>query len=461
TSPETVPVSGLSVGNYYVTIEATDYPYCPATTSVISITGPDAAVSLVEIENINANCNEGAQVTVKASGGRPGYTYAYVASGASAPATGDYSAASTFTLTAASYPAQFDIYVLDSSGSCGDMITVEVDMDIAPTVTIEPVADQCTSNGTAYTVVANGTGIAPLSYSIGGSFQSSNTFTVSAPGTYTVTVRDANGCIATDDVTIYPPLTVALEVVAQPSCSDDDGSITATGAGGTDSFEYSIDGGTTYVATNTFPGLSSGPHTVWVRDTNTGCTASATITLEEPAPVVFELDAANVSCNGGLDGSITVVMDASNTNPPYTYTLEDGVNAPVVQTSPIFTGLAAGAYTITVTSDRECTDVKTQTILEPDPVSASVEATEFACDASNGVNQSTITVTASGGTAPYMYSIDGTNYQESNIFMVSDTGVAQSINIDVRDANGCFGAASVTIEPLPVITNVAITQLTA
>ena len=70
------------------------------------------------------------------------------------------------------------------------MIDVAIAEDMLPTVTAPAYAtDQCTSTGTAYSFTVVGTGIAPLAYSVGAGFQSSPTITVSAPGTYTVTVR--------------------------------------------------------------------------------------------------------------------------------------------------------------------------------------------------------------------------------------------------------------------------------
>lgn len=54
----------------------------------------------------------------------------------------------------------------------------------------------------------------------------------------------------------------------------------------------------------------------------------------------------------------------------------------------------------------------------------------------------TITATATGGTAPYLYSLDGTNYQASGLF----TDVAGGIyTVYVKDTNGCSLTKQITI----------------
>ncbi|MCK0137425.1 hypothetical protein MWU82_24005, partial [Arenibacter sp. S6351L] len=302
--------------------------------------------------NINANCNIGAQVTVQATGGNGGYTYAFVQDGAVVN-PGDYSASASNILDP-STNLNWDVWVKDAM-DCTYKIDVVIAEDPMPTVSLPAYADdQCTSNGNSYTFTATSTGMAPIKYSIGNGFQSSGTFTVSAPGTYTVTVRDANGCTVTDTITIMPPLGAAAVATAQPSCPVDDGviTITASGGAGAGNYEYdlldasnnSLTAGA-HQASNVFSGLAPGNYTAMVYDTSgSNCNAQVPVSLETPTPVVFTYTKEDVSCNGGADGSIQVILDASNDNPPYTFTINDGTNPPTTQNSNLFTGLAAGTY---------------------------------------------------------------------------------------------------------------------
>jgi len=460
-------ISGLPAGNLYVEVIATDTPFCDDLTNTITIGSPSAPVAIAVVSNTNANCNIGAQVSVSGSGGTPGYTYAFMPTG-NVPVPADYTASASAVLTPGAYPADYDIYIQDANG-CFTFITETVDEDPLPTVTAPAYAtDQCTSSGTSFSFTVVGTGVAPLEYSIGAGYQSSPTITVSAAGTYTVTVRDANGCTDTDTITILPPLSLTPDVDIQPSCALNDGEITIAATGGSGSYEYDLlDGGGLSViggvpqASNNFTGLAPDTYTAIVYDiSGSGCDAQASITLEMPTPVVFTYTKEDVSCNGGSDGSINVVLDPSNDNPPYTYTLDDGVNPPVVQSSPIFSGLPTGSYDITVTSDRACVDTQTVVINEPLVLDVTASATSFVCNPDNTVAQSVITAVATDGTAPYVYSINGVNFFSSNTFTINDTGVVQNITVTVRDDNGCTDTTLVTIDPINVFT-ATVSQITA
>ena len=468
-------ISALPAGNFYVQVTATDTPFCDDVSNTVTIGSPPAAVSLVETTNINANCLVGAQVAVQAGGGTPAYTYAFVPAG-NIPVPGDYTASASAVLAPGAYPADYDVYAQDANG-CTTFITVTVDEDPLPTVTAPPYAtDQCTSNGTSYTFTVVGTGVAPLTYSVGAGFQASNTLSVSAPGTYTVTVRDANGCTDTDTITILPPLSLTPQVTAQPSCALNDGEVTVTAQGGSGSYEYDLlDGGGISVtggvhqASNVFGVLAPGSYTAIVYDTSgSGCDAQAPVMLETPTPVTFDPHTVeDVSCNGGSDGSITVNLVPAapgvNDNPPYIYNLYDGGGVLIAgpQASPLFTGLTAGNYEVEAISARNCSLREPVVVNEPAVLDVTASATTFACSPSNTVVQAVITAVATDGTAPYSYSINGVNFFPTNTFTVNDTGVVQNITVTVRDANGCTDTTNVVIDPLNTFTatvaqNVAI-----
>lgn len=460
-------ISGLPAGNYTVNVIATDSPFCDDVTNTVTIASPSAPLSLLETNNTNANCNIGAQVSVRANGGTPGYTYAFVLSG-NVPVPGDYTSNASATLNPAAYPMNYDVYVKDTKG-CIAFITVTVDTDPLPTISVPTYAsNQCTSNGTSYAFTATGTGVGPLQYSVGNGYQNSPNLTVSAPGTYTVSVKDANGCIATTPMVILPPLGVTPMASSQPTCALNDGVISITAAGGSGNYLYDLldNGGVSLTggvpqASNLFSGLAPGNYTSVVYDNGgSGCSTQAPVFLETPSPVVFTYTQENVSCNGGADGTIQVLLDASNNNPPYTFTIFDGTTT-TTQNSSLFTDLAAGTYDITVTSDRNCVDTQTVTITEPTPVVVSATHTEFACNPNNSVAQAIITATGNNGTAPYTYSINGVNFRSSNTFAITDTGVQQNITVTVKDDNGCTNTTLVTINPLPKIAAVSFAQQTA
>ncbi|WP_230328268.1 hypothetical protein, partial [Flavobacterium sp. LC2016-13] len=115
---------------------------------------------------------------------------AVVAAGATAPTV--FASGNVLSVdTNSGANLNWDVYVKDANG-CTTPRLVTIAKDNLPTVTAAN-SNQCTGTGSTFVITATGTGKAPLTYSVDGtSFQTSNVFNVPA-GTYTVTVKDANG----------------------------------------------------------------------------------------------------------------------------------------------------------------------------------------------------------------------------------------------------------------------------
>lgn len=463
----TINLSGLIAGNYQINI--TDEVTGCTATATVTVNQP-AVLTLVVDTNINANCNFGAQVTVHGVGGTAPYTYAFVQN-AVVPNPGDYSTSNTAVLNPATNTS-WDVHVLDAN-NCHAQIDVIITTDPLPSAITATVTSQCPSPTGTYTFTVNvGVGVAPFEYSIGTGFQTSPIFTVNAPGTYNITVRDANGCInaIAVPVTILPALQLQAQITTIPTCNDPDGEVTLTASGGSvvPSYEYSADG-VTYVPSNVFAGLAPGTYTFSVRDTGTTCVDTVTITIE-PATIITGLNAiaTPVSCNGGNNGTITVQIGAPspgvNDNPIYTYQL----NAGAPQTSNVFSGLTAGSYTIQVNSGRGC--IATQIVVVNEPAVVTVPApivAQFACTAgSNSTNFATITVTGvTGGSnvySTYEFILGGVTVQSgsSNIY-TSTNLLGGTYTVNVYDTNGCLGSTTAVINPFIGMSNtinVAVTN---
>ncbi len=119
-------------------------------------------------------------------------------------------------------------------------------MILLPTVSTPPLAsNQCTvSSGFTFTAFGM-TGVGPFTYSINGgaSYQASPTFTVNAPGTYTVTIKDNNGCTATSATTtvVYAPLNTVITLTKELDCTGTpDAVITGTITGGLAPYTYEV-----------------------------------------------------------------------------------------------------------------------------------------------------------------------------------------------------------------------------
>lgn len=296
----------------------------------------------------------------------------------------------------------------------------------------------------AVEVTATG-GTTPYSYSVdGGASQASGVFTGLTGGVHVFTVTDDNGCTATVSVTVGQPDQIVVDASSSPVLCNGDatGSITVTATGGTTPYQYSVDGGANYQASGTFTDLPAGSYVVVVEDDN-GCSVSEGVIITEPAQALSATaDVQNVACTGDDSGVITVT--ASGGIGARTYSLDGGTTT---QSGNVFSGLAAGDYTVTVTDANGCTATVDVTVAEPAQLlTSTVDVTPVSC---NGEGDGMIDVTATGGDAPYEYSFNaGVTWQSSSTFTDLAPG---TYTVLVRDANGCEVATIVVMtQPAPL-----------
>ncbi|NJN77765.1 MAG: hypothetical protein HC803_05070, partial [Saprospiraceae bacterium] len=304
-----------------------------------------------------------------------------------------------------------------------------------------------------------------LRYSIdgGATFQVSNTFTGLTGGTYNVIVTNAGGSCPTTypTVTLVAPVAPVITAVvdADPSnCGVFDGTITIT-ASGTGSLQYSINGGTSWQASDVFTGLAGGTYQIRVRNITGTCVVSAAnVVLTNPVqPIITNVTPTNPTDCGNTDGTITVTATGTS--------LEYSINGGLTwQPTGNFTGLTSGTYFIAVRN----TDGTCQVLYNSNPVvltapNAPTITNVASTNPSNcGVQDGTITITAGGGTAPLQYSINGgSTFQASNTF----TGLAGgTYNIMVSNADGTCPVVGqiviLTTPTLPVIASVIGTNIT-
>ncbi|MEZ4927195.1 MAG: M12 family metallo-peptidase [Saprospiraceae bacterium] len=293
---------------------------------------------------------------------------------------------------------------------------------------------------TVNTITVNASGGAgTLEYSLDGvAYQSDNTFSDLANGTYTVYVRDENGCVVTvESIVSVGMLTYSTQITAEVSCAgESDGSITVDVMGGDAPYVYSLNGGPDQ-SDNTFTSLSAGTYTVVITD-NMGLTAETnSIVLADPDPV---------TANGSAVLNVITVNASGGTN-VFQYSLDGGP----FQSSNEFVVLASGTYEITVQDENGCTTTTMVTVTIPTlELTASFNST-LACF---GAMDGSITANANGGIPPYEYRLDNGAYQMSNVF----TGLgAGSYTVWVKDAVGTEVSSMVTIsEPTQLMVGVSV-----
>ncbi len=238
-------------------------------------------------------------------------------------------------------------------------------------------------------------------------------------GNYSVLVRDATGCDIWVDTTITEPAAKLKAACSADSstCGQCNGRVTITASGGTAPYTYSWPGGT-------LANLCAGTYKGMVTDAN-GCKDSCTVTVyDKPSTLAASCWGTYAHC-GQCDGTAT--MTASGGTAPYTYSWPGGS----------LSNLCPGTYTGTVTDANGCTDSCTVTIYqEPNTLRAYCSSSITQCGQCNG----SITITASGGTAPYYYSWPGGTV--SGLCAGTYTGW-------VTDANGCTASCAATVYEQP------------
>ncbi len=278
-------------------------------------------------------------------------------------------------------------------------------------------------------------GVGPYSYSLNGATpQPGNSFGPLAPGTYTITFLDANGCLGTAQATIAAgPALTAISTQTNPPCTGiNNGTLTVTPTSGTGPYSFRLNGGPLQ-NNGTFNGLGPGTYTIDFTD-NIGCSGSIPVTLVPTTPLGVSAVSQNANCFGEANGSI--LLSASGGTGPYNFSNNDGAS---FQPSGSFTALPANTYSMRITDFNGCRKDTVITITQPSLLTASAAAVAATCNGNDG----TITITAAGGSPAYDYSIDnGLNYVPGNVFITSPGSYN---NILVKDSHGCIATTNASI----------------
>lgn len=412
----TATASNLCAGTPEVTI--TDANGCTGTANT-TINEP-TAITLATATTDPTCGNSDGDATVTPSGGTPGYTYSWSPSGGSG-ATESSLAAGGYTVT-----------VTDAAG-CTETATVTLTDAGAPSANITASSDvSCNggNNGSA-TVTATG-GTAPYNYAWSPSGGTGTNATGLIAGTYTVTVTDNIGCVATATVTIAEPsaLSAAITASTDPTCATVcDGTAQVTATGGTPPYTYLWSTGGT---TDTETGMCAGAATVTITDAN-GCAELVNVTLTDPPVLTAAIVGVDATCNGVCDGSADLTVGGGT--PPYTYLWNNA------ETSEDVATLCAGTYDVTVTDANGCTATANVVIGEPTAITLTPASLNANCGAADGE----VSVTAAGGTPGYTY-----NWEDATATQVGTTATvtglpAGAYTVTVTDANGCTETAVATI----------------
>lgn len=438
----TQTATGLAAGSYDVTVQ--DATGCMGIETVPVNTDP-TALSPPTMTSTDAVCSsENGTATATPIDGNAPYSYLWDDPNAQTTQTATALAAGNYTVT-----------LTDATG-CQSTNTIVVGLDqgnITATINnFNNISCNGLCDGEATVDVQNGA--APIAFLWDDpSSQNTATATGLCAGTFNVGVADADGCLATAQVTITEPTAVTASAVMdqQSTCGNPDGEATATAGGGIAAVDYSYSWSSIPVQTTaTAIGLLPNTYTVTATDDN-GCTATADVDITSTTGLTASISGTtDATCFQTCNGEATAQADAFAVL-PVTYLWDD----PSTQTTQTATGLCVGSHQVIITDASGCSSVATATISEPSPVNVVLAASQSPICIGESSDLSAI---LSGGTAPYTeYSwvadpVDPSLYSSQQNPTVSPTATTSYTFIGT-DNNGCTSAPKfVTVEVNPPLT---------
>lgn len=398
-------LASAPAGAYSLTV--TDIRGCQRTASTTVPTRTDTISVVGFVTNVTCFGGTNGAITVETvEGGTAPYTFAW-ADGATTR--------NRVNLVAGTYSGT----VTDANG-CTRSGSYVVGEPSALTGTLTSTPTACNANSGTVTLTASG-GVAPYSFAWSNGATTQNLANL-APGPYSVTVTDANGCQRSGSTTVAGGTAniILTSSVGNVGCNGgNNGFVTLLSvSGGTEPYSFAWSNGAT---TRNIVGLVAGDYTVTVTDAN-GCTTTGTFSVTQPSALAGSVTLAqNVSCNGGSNGIVNFPVSGGTS--PYSFAWADGV------TTQNRVNVPAGTYSATVTDARGCTRSGSVTVTQPSALTGSLSTTPASC---GGASDGSVTLTVGGGVSPYSFAWSNSRTTQ-NLANVA----AGTYTVTVTDSNGC------------------------
>jgi gliding motility-associated-like protein len=244
-----------------------------------------------------------------------------------------------------------------------------------------------------------------------------------AAGIYTVTVADANSCTSTASFTIAASVGIPAPTISCGTITQNSVQFNWAALAGATSYEYSLDGGLTWIPTAALTYTQSGmtlgqTQNIKVRGVGTcpatigtwSCTTNVCSTTGTPTATTCGLNNGSIAVVATGTGTITYAWlpaTASGANP---------------------TGLAAGTYTVTTTDANACTSTASFVVA----ASTALLAPVVSCGTPTQTSV-TFNWTAVAGVTSYEYSLNGgLTWTQTAGLSFTNTGMAPNATATIQ-----------------------------
>lgn len=454
-------VDGNIVGDNTILNPTVDLPGTYVLQVTNSQTGCVNTDQVVVAESLNApmsvattpgvlNCNN-LNLTLSGTGSSTGNTISYLWT----TVDGNIQSGNTTLAPVITSPGTYQLLVSNSDNGCTETALVTVNQDIEAPTAEAGTANQLSCNSTTISLNGNGSstgaGISYLWETSNGNIvngTSTLTPTINQSGTYTLTVTNSvNGCTSSDDVVVGQDNSLPQAAITPPAtltCEVEELNLVATASQGAD-FTYlwtTTDGAILTGETTLSPQINQpGTYILTVTNNSNGCsiTAQTIINQDITQPTADAGQSFVMDCFeelNNLDGSGSTGTGTLN----YFWTSQNGnLVSGTTTANPSIS--EPGVYLLTVTDMANgCTGMDEVIVTREGPTTTP-DAIQPPCYGDKG---SIVLTGATGGTTPYLYSIDsGEHFSSSAIFTNLEPGTYNAI---IQDAKGCTYEDEIQIE---------------
>jgi gliding motility-associated-like protein len=434
----TSTTNNLTAGSYLVTV--TDNANCTVS-STVSITQPSQISTSFSVTNARCVGTSTGAIDLQVSGGSSPYTYDW----SSGNTTQDINNVSSGNYTV----------VVKDANNCSVTVSTTISQPasaLSVTISKNDPSIAANNNGSA-SATANG-GVSPYTFKWSNNLGTNSSVSNLSPGTYTVTVTDANNCTVSTQVVIAtfvcssPILSFTNSTI--PCFGGSNGTSAVNVSGGSTPYTFSWSTGAT---TQSISNNKSGSYSVTVTDSK-GCTSSSnTFISERPQLTASTISSCNTKVNSPFDGNATVTP--SGGTKPYTFKWVDGTNTQIATTASI-SNVGSGAYAVTVTDSNNCTIVESFSCASPGCNNLTISSVSIFTPKCNGDKNGSAIAIISGGTAPYTYTWSNNGSTNDSIKNIGSGSYA----VTVRDNANCTSSRLFTVnEPAKISASISNTNI--